>query len=132
MQCCLLYILTIPNIHLGLVPKVIFSFCTAIIYQCELRRAEEGELVVIMENYWSILSVRCIITVLVTIILLVGDSGSMSEVVEMVERRSSRDIYVSANKSIICLDVRTYLVKEDECVNNEELMKGTCVYYRFL
>lgn len=90
---------------------------------------EENHLI----NWYTIAIVMLVMINDGTRVTLVGGSSSMSEVVETVERRSSRDKYVSANGESICFDDNnlTYLIHEDECVNNEELMRGmiftTCI-----
>ena len=54
--------------------------------------------------------------------LLSGDSA----VVEVVERRSSRDTYSIMDTYFTCQENNelTYLVDENTCVNNEDLMRG--------
>ena len=56
-------------------------------------------------------------------------SGDSTIYVETVERRSSRDIYNTMNTTLACLYDLTYLVVEDRCVNNEDLLRGmmTCL-----
>ena len=58
--------------------------------------------------------------------LVSGDSA----VVEVVERRSSRDIYSTIDTTSVCQQNNqlTYLVDENTCVNNEDLMRGTYMY----
>ena len=53
--------------------------------------------------------------------------SSDSTMVKMVERRSNRDTYWTTNTSfMVCQqdEELTYLVVENECVNNEELTTG--------
>ena len=88
--------------------------------------------IIIMESYLHVyhskpLSYNIMIIAVLLAMTLVGGGGGSKSVVEMVERRSSRDTYVCTNATAsTCHEDNklTYLVDEDKCVNNEELMKG--------
>ena len=59
-----------------------------------------------------------------TVTLVSGDST-----VENVVRRSSWDIYSTRNTTLVCSEEGdfTYLVDENTCVNNEDLMTGIII-----
>ena len=59
-----------------------------------------------------------------TIAVTLVRGQSTVETFNVVERRSSRDVYITMNMRIICHSEETYLVFEGRCVSNEELTTG--------
>jgi hypothetical protein len=59
----------------------------------------------------------------------VAASGTESEIVERVSRRQSNDIYffVNSTTGTNCGDKNTYLISEDQCVQDQELFKGNLI-----
>ena len=54
---------------------------------------------------------------------------SEAEVTEWVQRRTNNDIYAFINSSHQhCGDKNTYLVHEEQCVNDQELFTGKLYY----
>ena len=58
-----------------------------------------------------------------TVITLVS---SDSTVVKTVDRRFSRDVYTIMNTTFTCNGL-TYLVTDNDCINNSELMRGMMI-----
>jgi NAD-dependent dihydropyrimidine dehydrogenase PreA subunit len=54
----------------------------------------------------------------------VATSGNESGIVERVNRRQTTDIYFINSSSMSCEDKNTYLINEDQCVNDQELFLG--------
>ena len=56
---------------------------------------------------------------------IVALSGNESRIVERVTRKLIKDIYFFSDSSnMICGDNNTYLIKEDQCVKDQELLEG--------
>ena len=58
-----------------------------------------------------------------TSVQVVATSGSESRIVERVSRRLTADIYffINSTTGINCGDRNTYLISEDQCVQDQEL-----------
>ena len=66
-----------------------------------------------------------------TSVQAVAASGNESRIVERVNRRQTADIYffINSTKSsgINCGDKNTYLISEDQCVQEQELYRGNLI-----
>ena len=60
-----------------------------------------------------------------TSVQIVATSDNESRIVERVSRKLNKDIYFfSDGSNVNCGDNNTYLIREDQCVKDQELLEG--------
>ena len=80
---------------------------------------------------WFILLLCFVYEVCLSDLVQAVESDGESGIVERVTRRQYGDIYSFNNStsSMNCGNESTYLISEDQCVNDRELFRGTLIDY---